>query len=227
MTGWLRASWCNCYMLYPVRARPFLYLYTCLQYMRLWVASCWGSVHIGLINYDYACPHCPWSLWRFWPWFDHPRAQWVGGEPHVLDSSSRRVQDLPPQHRRAHRDSPVGHSTPTMHGSRYYRTGAAVLSLADGLQFPRCSQLQLQLQLHQQRLMLVRCGCCGGRRSHARCCWGALAPPRNSMLQAQAQAAPTATSTSTLPSESLRQTSAIVACLCSCSAKTRRIANTP
>jgi hypothetical protein len=21
----------------------------------------------------------------------------------------------------------------------------------------------------------VRCGCCGGRRSHARCCWGALA----------------------------------------------------
>ena len=30
-------------------------------------------------------PSLPLVLRRFWPWFDHPRAQWVGGEPHVLD----------------------------------------------------------------------------------------------------------------------------------------------
>ena len=90
-----------------------------------------GGVHIGLINYDYylvACmPSLPLVLRRFWPWFDHPRAQWVGGEPHVLDSSSRRVQDLHgfphntgvPTVTHQSRTLPSRHSEPSMHGSRY------------------------------------------------------------------------------------------------------------
>lgn len=44
-----------------------------------------GGLPIALINYDYADVDCPWSSGAFWPWSDHPRAQWVGDEAHVLE----------------------------------------------------------------------------------------------------------------------------------------------
>lgn len=66
------------------------HLYIRLQYgaALACLCCCRGPARTALINYDYA-GSLPLVLRPFWPWTDHPQAQWVGDGEHVLDSSQQ------------------------------------------------------------------------------------------------------------------------------------------